>query len=522
LILDSTLTKVLAACIAVIDKRISSVQEEFSESILDLKTKVDAIGPFTLSEQEKQELSESILEAVPLKSLPKEIVFDFELADVKKELLSRINQDNSALKEYIEQNFEVIGKAIVNIRDKLSAHHHDDQYSSVDHDHDQYSTVDEVSKLSDRFDNHKHDDSYVGHDQHKESVDKTAKELEGIKSRIEDSVSVLASGLSTKVSSEEFNSHKDSVNSTSDAFKASLSDLNESLVLHKDSVENRLLGHSDALQKLSDHAHDQYASNDHIHDDLASKDDLAILGNDVKQFNLELADLSRLVNDQFDELVNELTKKQPSGEFVTQDDLEGHKQAVLDAAIKTIPTPVNGKDALGWDFKPHATKKGILLYKRDDWKDYKELVLFDEKWMKNLSNKFGQALQQNRELEQPRFGFASGAIAPSSMASLDDVSMNGIQEGYVLVYSQSLNKFVPAPITTSTTDEEMPYAKRVDFISDNELYKGEAAVGSSESSAVWRIHKLLIGEDGDVTEIWADGNSNYDNVWTNRLSYIYS
>lgn len=65
------------------------------------------------------------------------------------------------------------------------------------------------------------------------------------------------------------------------------------------------------------------------------------------------------------------------------------------------------------------------------------------------------------------------------------------------------------------------YSKRVDFISETELYKGEAAVGSSEASAVWRIRKLTIAVDGDVVEIWADGDANFDNVWANRASLTY-
>jgi hypothetical protein len=53
------------------------------------------------------------------------------------------------------------------------------------------------------------------------------------------------------------------------------------------------------------------------------------------------------------------------------------------------------------------------------------------------------------------------------------------------------------------------------------MYKGEAAVGSLESAAVWRISKITIIDD-DISEVWADGNSNFDNVWDNRLSLSYT
>lgn len=75
---------------------------------------------------------------------------------------------------------------------------------------------------------------------------------------------------------------------------------------------------------------------------------------------------------------------------------------------------------------------------------------------------------------------------------------------------------------TGPSAEELDvYAKRVDFISDNELYKGEAAVGSLESSPVWRIRKIILAVDGDVIETWASGTANFDKIWANRLSLSY-
>jgi predicted extracellular nuclease len=52
------------------------------------------------------------------------------------------------------------------------------------------------------------------------------------------------------------------------------------------------------------------------------------------------------------------------------------------------------------------------------------------------------------------------------------------------------------------------------------IYIGKAAVGSSESAAVWQIQR--IPTSGIVTAVYADGNGNFDNVWTNRGSLTYS
>jgi hypothetical protein len=71
-------------------------------------------------------------------------------------------------------------------------------------------------------------------------------------------------------------------------------------------------------------------------------------------------------------------------------------------------------------------------------------------------------------------------------------------------------------------EEDMPYAKKVDFVSDTVMYKAEAPVGTSTSAASWRIQKIEFGIDGDVSITWADGNANFDNIWDNRSSYVFS
>ena len=70
----------------------------------------------------------------------------------------------------------------------------------------------------------------------------------------------------------------------------------------------------------------------------------------------------------------------------------------------------------------------------------------------------------------------------------------------------------------------MQYAERhdQDAASPTLAYDGYAAIGSAEGSAVWRIKKTTYAVDGDRSVTWADGNDNFDNVWTNRASLSYS
>jgi hypothetical protein len=79
---------------------------------------------------------------------------------------------------------------------------------------------------------------------------------------------------------------------------------------------------------------------------------------------------------------------------------------------------------------------------------------------------------------------------------------------------------LPTNDVLSGTEDGM-YSKRVDFIGETIVYKGEAEAGSSEGSPVWRIRKLLIAVDGDVQELFADGDIEFNNIWTDRLTLIY-
>jgi hypothetical protein len=71
-------------------------------------------------------------------------------------------------------------------------------------------------------------------------------------------------------------------------------------------------------------------------------------------------------------------------------------------------------------------------------------------------------------------------------------------------------------------EEEMVYSKRTDFVGEDVIYRGEAVVGSSEGSSTWRIRKIFLDVDGDVTETWAGGTAAFDKAWNLRTTYVYS
>lgn len=117
--------------------------------------------------------------------------------------------------------------------------------------------------------------------------------------------------------------------------------------------------------------------------------------------------------------------------------------------------------------------------------------------------------------------FTGGGSGEVRVLRMDDVDKAGLQDGAVMTYSASLNKLIFTMPQSGGTDEEMPYAKRIDFISDSEFYKAEALPGTLESASGWRIRKITMAADNDTTETWANGTALYDKIWNNHLSYTY-
>jgi len=68
------------------------------------------------------------------------------------------------------------------------------------------------------------------------------------------------------------------------------------------------------------------------------------------------------------------------------------------------------------------------------------------------------------------------------------------------------------------------FTTRLDTISSTSVtYVGKAGIGVSTSDPVWQIQKLdESGSPETLVITWADGNTNFDNVWDDRVTLTYS
>jgi len=77
------------------------------------------------------------------------------------------------------------------------------------------------------------------------------------------------------------------------------------------------------------------------------------------------------------------------------------------------------------------------------------------------------------------------------------------------------------------SEEDLTYAERTDVVYDvngnvSGKYFGQAVEGSSDASAVWRISFTSYNTDYDGIKKWANGNSQFTNIWANHSSLSYS
>jgi len=107
--------------------------------------------------------------------------------------------------------------------------------------------------------------------------------------------------------------------------------------------------------------------------------------------------------------------------------------------------------------------------------------------------------------------------------SEETLSLQDITEIIRPQFAEVLKIIQQTQVQVPVTEEEMPYKEEIDFVGSTLIYRGWADPGIATSSALWRIRRTrFIGADEDVVHDWADGNSNFDNIWNDRATLSYN
>lgn len=63
---------------------------------------------------------------------------------------------------------------------------------------------------------------------------------------------------------------------------------------------------------------------------------------------------------------------------------------------------------------------------------------------------------------------------------------------------------------------------RIDTSNDPVFYIGEAEPGTATSAASWRVLQIDSTTSSAITILYADGDTDFDNIWDNRAALSYS
>tara|TARA_Y100000034_G_C6910355_1_gene424444 strand:- start:12554 stop:13135 length:582 start_codon:yes stop_codon:yes gene_type:complete len=105
---------------------------------------------------------------------------------------------------------------------------------------------------------------------------------------------------------------------------------------------------------------------------------------------------------------------------------------------------------------------------------------------------------------------------------------NTIANNDILIYDADVNKFTVTNLATvintikDQLELEVQYTKLIDQANTTITYIGESTAGTANTVLGWRIKRIDERADPDVDILWADGDTNFDNAWTDRASKTYS
>jgi len=131
-----------------------------------------------------------------------------------------------------------------------------------------------------------------------------------------------------------------------------------------------------------------------------------------------------------------------------------------------------------------------------------------------MSNKYLDQSRKRKEfanLETPRVIVKNLKDIPQPVIKVETTK--------VIIEKVDIEPLIKKLEQLTTANGEI-YLTKVDETPSGKTYIGEAAIGSHDIDPVWRIKR--INDQGNLTTIkWANGNGNFDNQWSQRITIEY-
>lgn len=385
----------IAACVKYVDKRLGELEARISSHISSIPT------PEPSEEIDVSSLRESLTESVlskvkfPEFELPDSVVFEVHLEEAVEDVNKQISAVNEDLSNLIAERVSSTSSFLLGQLDQQGANSNSsirfvlDALDSATADiNSSIEQAIERLRASDRALEHMIELNDAEAVKREQSIDQQSAErdetlAEGIDA-VRDNIKGLSESLKPKFEhiSQQISLIEDSIAKANTAqsqdrefSEKTQKDLSSFKISHAQDikivqegfkrVDDRLSSLDD---KKSDVGHEHpYAEIEHEHPHLASKEEVSRVRTSIGQQGNALS----LIANEIQQFKNDLNKKANKTDVLTDDDLEGLAKRIHDSVLLAIPTPADGKDALEWEFKFHETQRGLLMYKREDWKHWR-------------------------------------------------------------------------------------------------------------------------------------------------------
>jgi hypothetical protein len=526
---------ILAAALALVEKRLEEALSELSRKDETTPDKVVELVESVVSKKftnlpDFGELTDQVYRRVSEDSKAQEAKFKTQLDSVVESLDAKITANGAASTHTILQEF---------VRPSL-----DEQYTR---------------KSS--FDSHNHDSDYVGKDEFNQNKVATKSLVATLAKSVQDELGDTQAAMDAHKAehAQKLSDLSDDLNTQTESIRRNVKAIDDRALEHADltqkaisglgdahvSLKNELKLHKENQKSVADkfkdslktldskkanvnHTHD-YAPVNHSHEEYLTPDHMAAI-------NSHISDLDSNTHKRIDDLVGNLSNKLDKNEAITHEDLASFKADVLRHAQENVRVP---QDGLNWEFKQHPQRQGTILYKREDDRTWRQMVLFNENLMKEMMGAVNKALASREAPVNTPFGMAGPAyqdpreiVSQGSLNDLMDVDTKTVKPSTndVFMWDSISNQWVPRTmqdmaaliIPILENDLNKQYNKLVDQIDPNTMYIGESVPGTATTAAGWRIKKVSEDINGDMTILWAQSTADFIHVWDNRATYTYS